>query len=81
MTYCCDNCLHRYICSTALYSQIHRPGECTEWLLDRTTISTERAFYDELKKHLYSYDLPNYHQFNAIDEETLDDIAKEFGII
>ena len=79
MTHYCKDCLHRYICPTA--TPMHRTTECTEWLLDRTVITPERAFYDELKKHLCSYGLPNYHSFKAIDEEALDDIAKEFGII
>lgn len=38
-------------------------------------------FYNALKNNLCEYDLPNYHSFKALPEETLDDIAKEFDII
>lgn len=75
----CKDCLHRYICDYR--TRQDKPIDCKDWLFDRTIITTERAFYDELKKHLCSYDLPNYHSFKAIEEETLDDIAKEFSII
>lgn len=35
-------------------------------------------FAEYLKKHSCSYDLDNYHSFDAIDIEDLDDLAEEF---
>lgn len=37
-----------------------------------------REFAEYLKKHSCSYDLDNYHSFDAIDIEDLDDLAGEF---
>ena len=35
-------------------------------------------FVNYLKTHLCSYDLDNYHSFDAIDIEDLDDLVEEF---
>lgn len=35
-------------------------------------------FAEYLKKHSCSYDLDNYHSFDAIDIEDLDDLVEEF---
>lgn len=35
-------------------------------------------FANYLKAHACSYDLDNYHSFDAIDIEYLDDLAEEF---
>lgn len=35
-------------------------------------------FANYLKEHSCSYDLDNYHSFNAIDIEYLDDLVEEF---
>ena len=39
-----------------------------------------KEFAEELKKHLCEYDLPHYHSFCAVEEETIDQIAKEMGV-
>ena len=36
------------------------------------------AFVEYLKEHSCSYDLDNYHSFDAIDIDNLDDLVKEF---
>ena len=36
------------------------------------------AFANYLKKHFCSYDLDNYHSFDAIDIDDLDDSVEEF---
>lgn len=72
----CKKCLHRYIC----YAE---EENCKDYLFDRSLGSdmSAKEFYDEIKKHLCAYDLPNYHSFKAIEEEILDDLAREIGII
>jgi hypothetical protein len=73
----CGKCLHRYICYA-------REDNCKDYLIDRWAFGPEvsaKDFYDKIKEHLCNYDLPNYHSFKAIEEETLDDLAKELGII
>ena len=35
-------------------------------------------FVEYLKQHSCAYDLDNYHSFDAIDIEDLDDLADEF---
>jgi hypothetical protein len=40
-----------------------------------TDVITE--FAERLKQHMCSYDLPNYHYFKAVDEDTLDEVLKE----
>lgn len=72
----CKKCLNRYIC----YAE---EENCKDFLFDRTLgpDMSAKEFYEELKKYFCSYDLPNYHPLKAIEEETLDDIAKELGII
>ena len=35
-------------------------------------------FANYLKKHSCSYDLDNYHSFDAIDVDNLDDLVEEF---
>jgi hypothetical protein len=37
-----------------------------------------KAFVKYLKKHACSYDLDNYHWFQAVDVEYLDDFIQEF---
>ncbi len=34
-------------------------------------------FQDELKAHLCSYDLDNYHSFKAVEEDVIDQIAEK----
>lgn len=72
----CEKCLHRYIC----YAEEEK---CKDYLFDRSfgADMSAKEFYDEIKKHFCAYDLPNYHSFEAIEEETLDNLAREMGII
>lgn len=35
-------------------------------------------FANYLKEHSCSYDLDNYHSFNAVDIDDLDELVKEF---
>lgn len=32
---------------------------------------------EKLKEHMCSYDLPDYHSFRAVDEDTMDEVLKE----
>lgn len=72
----CKRCLHRYIC----YAE---EENCKDFLFDRSLgpDMSAKEFYDTIKQHLCNYDLPNYHSFKAIEEETLDNLAREMGII
>lgn len=36
-----------------------------------------KAFAEKLKEHKCSYDLDNYHSFEAVDVDIIDDIVKE----
>lgn len=41
------------------------------------TANVVKEFVAKLKEHKCSYDLDNYHYFEAVDMDTIDDIAKE----
>lgn len=36
-----------------------------------------KEFAKELKEHMCSYDLDNYHSFQAVEEDVIDDLLKE----
>lgn len=40
-------------------------------------IEAYKEIITELKKHMCSYDLPDYHSFEAVDEDTMDEVLKE----
>lgn len=40
-------------------------------------IEAYKEVIDKLKEHMCSYDLPDYHSFRAIDEDTIDEVLKE----
>lgn len=45
--------------------------------ISNARIEAQKDFAERLKEHMCSYDLPNYHYFKAVDEDTLDEVLKE----
>lgn len=56
---------------------------CTEAIGDQeielATAKSEayKEIIEKLKAHLCSYDLPDYHSFRAVDEDTIDEVLEE----
>lgn len=46
--------------------------------VEKLTEETVREFANYLKEHSCSYDLDNYHSFDAVDIDNLDDYVEEF---
>lgn len=44
---------------------------------ERGRVEAYKEIVKKLKEHLCSYDLPDYHSFKAVDEDTIDEVLKE----
>lgn len=67
----CKNCIHYKLCEYSVWSD--REVKCRDFL----SKDIFKEFVEELKKHSCNYDLPNYHSFEAIDVEVIDEIVDE----
>ena len=47
-------------------------------MVDYAMAEAIKRFVVKLKKHACSYDLDNYHWFEAVELDVIDDVAKEF---
>lgn len=47
--------------------------------ITKAQVEAIKDFAERLKKHLCSYDLPGYHSFKAVDEETIDEVLTEMA--
>lgn len=45
----------------------------------RLKVKAYKEVIEKLKEHLCNYDLPNYHSFRAVDEDTIDEILEEMA--
>lgn len=47
------------------------------YCIDKAKSEAYKEIVKKLKEHLCSYDLPNYYSFEAVDEDTIDEVLKE----
>ena len=47
------------------------------YCIDKAKQEAYKEIVKRLKEHLCSYDLPNYFSFEAVDEDTIDEVLKE----
>lgn len=60
----------------AMRSDHNLEDDCN-YCIDKAKSEAYKEIVEKLKEHLCSYDLPNYFSFEAVDEDTIDEILKE----
>ena len=60
----------------AMRSDHNLEDDCN-YCIDKAKSEAYKEIIEKLKEHLCSYDLPDYHSFRAVDEDTIDEVLKE----
>lgn len=55
----------------------HNLEDDCNYCIDKAKSEAYKEIVKKLKEHLCSYDLPNYYSFEAVDEDTIDEVLKE----
>lgn len=60
----------------AMRSDHNLEDDCN-YCIDKAKSEAYKEIAKKLKEHLCNYDLPDYHSFRAVDEDTIDEVLKE----